>query len=48
MADVDKAVREDVLGIASHELHPGKGYLLDLAFVTVVLILSEFFNFVYL
>ena len=40
VADVDEAEREDVLGIATHELHPGKGYLLDLAVVTVVLILK--------
>ena len=38
--DVDEAVREDVLGVAPHELHPVKCHLLDLAAVPVVLVLE--------
>ena len=40
VADVDEAVREDMLGIAPHELHPADGHLLDLAVIAVVLILE--------
>ena len=38
-ADVDEAVRKDVLGVAPHELHPVKGHGLFLAAVAVVLVL---------
>ena len=38
MADVDEAVRKDVLGVAPHELHPVKGHGLFLAAVAVVLV----------
>lgn len=29
-----------MLGVATHELHPGKGHLFDLTVITVVLILK--------